>query len=351
MERVADGKVHKQGALRAAGYYDPFAGPRERWGRGKYEIALLAEDLQVSFESMARGRLDANLMMRGMPGVEQEDRIAGEIKFSRAKVGIPAGGTGGEISWRPGFSPYLDVQVRVEDLEVSTRTARVEFVGEGIIGGRLGYEPLAVGMKFNSKRGALDFPTAVAEVQKMEVTVSKKPEETLYAFGHVEATARVGRHKVDLTGGGMLFPHSELRIVANATPPLPETQAAALLLGIPATVMGAGDGSAQETLGQRVAESLSSSVTTMAAAGVSAPLLKASGLNELSFAISPMSTRLQLGKRLAERVYIYYLSSLGGASRTSLLRFIFDITPDLSVGFSVNELEQQRYEIQTTKGF
>jgi len=351
LEKKVDGKAIPQGRLEGSGYYDPFAGPRGRWGLGAYEIGLKAEELEGEIGESISGRVDGELTLRGDPKAAEVDKIWGKARVSRGRVSIPRKGLGGEISWRPRYSPYVEVEVQAEGVEVSTRTARVELAGGGIIGGRLGYEPLAVEMKLKAKRGVLDFPAAVAEVQKMEVTISKRPEEPLRALGHVEAMARVGRYRVDLSGGGLLFPSSELRINATASPPLTEAQASALLLGVPPSTLGREGEPAEEALGQQVAESLSSSVTALAATGFSAPLLKAVGLNELSFAISPVSTRLQLGKRLAERVYIYYLSSLGGASEASLMRIILDLTPGLSVGFSVNELQQYRYELQTTKRF
>ncbi len=352
--RALDGGFSRQGKFTASGSYDPFAGPRRRWGLGRYDIALAAERLEANMGRIIRGQMDANLVLRGEPNAAREDMISGEARISRAKVTLPREKMEGEISWKPWFSPHLDIEVRTEDMEVSTRMARVEFSGQGIIGGRLGYEPLAVDMKFRAKRGVLDFPTALAEVQKMDVTVTKEPGEPLRALGHVEATARVGRYRVDLTGGGLLFPDSELRIVATATPPLSEAHATALLLGVPPAALGATGAAgppAEQALGEHVAQSLSTSVTSIAATGLSAPLLRAAGLNELSFDISPVATRLQLGKRLAKKIYIYYLSSLSGATRSTLLRTIFDITPEFSVGVSINEQEQHTFEIQNTRAF
>lgn len=351
LQQVTDAKLSELGRASAQGFYDPFAGPRERWGLGRYDIALALSDLQIRVHEVGSGTANGNLNLVGDPQAAQEDRIAGDLRISRAHVTLPRGKFSKSFSWRPRFSPYLQVNLKVEKLEVSATNARVEFSGQGKVGGRLGYEPLGLEATLKAERGRLAFPTAVAEIRSMEVTINKQPDEPLYALGRVEAEARVGRYRVTLSGGGQLFPTSDMRIVAATTPPLSPAQATALLLGVPPSLLGPTGLPAEEALGQQVAESFSTSVTTLAAAGLSAPLLRAIGLNELSFAVTPLTTRVELGKRLAERVYIYYLSSLTGTRRASLTRLIIDITPSIAVGLSINELEQIRYEVQSTRTF
>ena len=92
-------------------------------------------------------------------------------------------------------------------------------------------------------------------------------------------------------------------------------------------------------------------ILALAATGLSGPLLRAIGLSELSFALSPVSTRVQVGKRLVNNLYISYLSSVAGTAKTSLFRLTYDITPEIAAGISINELQQTRYELQTTRSF
>jgi len=351
LEELRGATAVEVGQLRGEGYYNPFAGARSRWGRGRYELSLQAENLYAKFKDIVEGRADFDLLFTGEPGAEREDNIAGNILVRTADIGTPSGGGGEGFSWLPAFSPFLDIVLEARDVEVSTLTARVELYGGGTIGGRLGYEPLGLDITLKAKRGALDFPTAVAEVSGMEVDIDKAPGGPLYATAQLEATARVGRYRIDLAGGGQLYPPGEeLRIEAKSSPPLSQEQATALLLGIPPSAL-AGGSPAEAALGGRVANSLSSSVTSLAVAGLSAPLLRAIGLNELSFAITPVSTRLQLGKRILDDLYIYYLSTLSGEQESSILRIIYDISPDLSLALTTNEQEQLLYELQTTRTF
>lgn len=344
--RSENGQVTSRGGLTGRGSYDPFAGPQNRWGLGRYDVALTANNFDVNLAKLLKGRLDGNLYLVGDPTAAQTDQITGDVQLSKVTFALPSAAPGGAISWRPSFSPALDVKVQVKDLNVSTTMARFQFAGEGTIGGHLGYEPLAVNLALHSKQGKIQFPVAVADVKNLEVAVTKAPEESLVARGKLDATSRVGRYRVTLTGGGSLYPESNLKITANTSPPTSEQQATALLLGFPPGLLGTQGLTPEEAVGSRVAQSLATNVTSLAAAGFTAPLLRAMGLNELSFAISPLSSQLTLGKRFADRIYLYYLSSLSGTHRSSLIRTTVDVTPNISIGVSINELQQKRLEIE-----
>jgi|GEM_PF-5347800 len=336
------------GKLSAQGYYDPFAGPSSRWGLGKYQLALKADNFPFLLLNLLKGRADADLVLQGDPAAEQTDRISGAVSVPRAQVEIPSQAVGKSFTWRPSFSPYLDIQIIAQEIIAETSSAKVTFAGEGQVGGRLGYEPLALTARLRADKGTLDFPAATAEVKAMEIDLDKQPEAPLRALGRVTAIARVGRYRIDLSGGGLLLPENDLRITASASPALSSEQAIGLLLGLPPNLAGT---SAEEALGRQVTQNLSSSFTSLAATGLSAPLLRAIGLNELSFGFSPVATNVQIGKRLAEKLYIYYFSSLSGNAKSTLLRFIFDLTPTFSLGISVDDRQIWRYEVQTSKGF
>jgi spore maturation protein SpmB len=241
-------------------------------------------------------------------------------------------------------------------MHVETATAQVVLAGKGKIGGHLGYEPMALDMKLGAKKGKLDFPAAAAEIKTLDVTASKQPEQPLTVFGRIEAQARVGRYRMDLSGGGALFPASNLTIHTTSTPPLTDAQAMALLLGVPPSTLGTAGLPPEQALGTEVANRLASPVAALAATGVSAPLLRAIGLDELSIGMASIA----VGKRLAKTIYLYYVSPTGGAANatnagsataTGLTRVIIDVTPQVSIGFSVNDLQQWRYEIQSIRLF
>jgi spore maturation protein SpmB len=342
--------------VRISGSYDPFAGPRSRWGLGKYEIALKAENLEGDIAKIIRGRANADLTLRGDPEAEPMDKISGAVRIANAKVTIPRKAITGGFSWRPRFSPQMDIAVIAGDMHVETATAQVILAGKGKIGGHLGYEPMALDMKLGAKKGKLDFPAAAAEIKTLDVTASKQPEQPLNVFGHIEAQARVGRYRMDLSGGGALFPASNLAIHTTSTPPLTDAQAMALLLGVPPSTLGSAGLPPEEALGVEVANRLASPVAALAATGVSAPLLRAIGLDELTLGMASIA----VGKRLAKTIYLYYVSPTGGAANatsagsataTGLTRVIIDVTPQASIGFSVNDLQQWRYEIQSIRLF
>jgi hypothetical protein len=344
----AEGNKTPPGKLSAQGNYDPFAGPATRWGRGKYRVALKADNFSFALANLLQGRANADLVLQGTPGANPADKITGTFSVPRAVVNVPQQGVGKTFTWRPAFSPQLDIQLEAKEIIAETSRAKVIFSGAGHIGGRLGYEPLTLEAKLKADKGALDFPAATAEVKAMEITLSKQAEQPLRALGTVNAVARAGRYRIELSGGGPLLPENDLRITAAASPALSNEQAIALLLGLPPNLAGT---TAEEILGKQVTQNFSSSFTSLAATGLSAPLLRAIGLNELSFGFSPLASNVQIGKRLAEKIYIYYFSSTGGPTNSTLLRFIFDITPVISLGISVDDNQQWQYEVQTSRGF
>jgi hypothetical protein len=340
-----------EGTLTATGEYDPFAGPTSRWGLGRYNFIVKADNARAAIGRVFSGRADADLILHGDAAATPADTISGSVNVLSAKITPPQRGLGA-FSWRPQpFSPAVNVAVTIKNVTFASPSLNLTLAGQGTLGGHLGYEPLALNLRLTSHQGRLALPAANADVKSVTVTVVKAAEGPLQASASVSAQAHVGRYRVDLSGNGQVFPTSTLNIRAESTPPLTQIQVTALLLGFQPSFTEFGTTQSESILGQQISRSLYTSPLPLASLGISSALSRLIGLSELSFAYSPLATQVAIGKRISNKIYIYYLSAVTGAVQSNLTRLTYDLTPHVAVGFSVNELQQWRYEIQTYRTF
>lgn len=389
------------------GVEDPEPGVRGRMGEGTFsiegevELASLAagqpdgtrfdvrcvlDDIEVVIADFLSARVRGTLLLTndeaGRPlltTVESADAedASGEgarrrepVVVSHAVIGIPPRDSALAPPAALPFSPAVEVRMllgeevrfrygasrRPTEIKIDPGRELAEGSATGYldIGGVASAAGLTLDGQAETHEGVLAFPNTMLTVRHGEVWVERRGGERPQIRVAAEADGRVGDYSVSLRPAGLIYPmESEedgpassglFSWHADAIPYLDETLVMVLLVG-PVVVPSRG--------ARRDATSLSAEPGSSGAAGAEItgimfpPFGSALGVHQLSldFAIQG-PVRLRLGERIFSRVVISYVGALSGPSQSRTLRITYEIPPRWSVGWSVNELEQSRWEAQ-----
>ncbi len=206
----------------------------------------------------------------------------------------------------------------------------------------------------SSDQGTLDFPNAHLELSSGRVEVNKEPAQPLTVrVVEAQASGQVGDYEVALSPRGQIYPPTgvqpggvPLDLGARSTPFLDTPYILALLMGPVISPASAGVGfdplAALTAASQPV-------YTTGSITGFMLPGLVGQNL-ALDYSFDgPLSVRFQ--QHIIGRIYGQYITPFSGYAETRRLTFTYQVTSKYSAGWSINGLEQVRYQIQSFFSF
>jgi autotransporter translocation and assembly factor TamB len=115
-------------------------------------------------------------------------------------------------------------------------------------------------------------------------------------------------------------------------------------------VIGVGAGPA--AFGEQTRQLLTAGLGSLVARPLEQVLAAGLGLAEFSVEFGVAEpVRVRVGQYLVDRLYLAYARSVTGSTPTWLWRATYEITPSFWLGFSVNERQEQRFELQSVFRF
>lgn len=285
------------------------------------------------------------------------------IVVSHAALGVPQLGKAPSVGTFP-FAPMVDVWLRVgEDVRfqfgAEQRPTKILFEPGGTrgkeggpgylrLGGRLSAEGLRVDGEVASREGQLVFPNGVLTLRSGTAWIARESGHWRITVS-AQADGRVGDYKVSLRPNGQIYPFDSTLLALNASsiPYLEEAFIKALLVG---PVLAPSRGGRQDIAALLTVPGRGD---TGAGGGeitgiVIPPFGGALGMHEVALDVAlEGTTRLRLGEEIFRHVFVTYVSPISGAEGTRSLGATYEIKPPVwSVGWSVNERDQTRWEVQ-----
>ena len=347
----------------------------EGWRRNRFDITAELDGAQVVIPGFFEMKVDGLLALRNDPDTGEAvlttvDVESGEhrpLVVSEATFGLPKG----ELAAPAGggsFAPEVDVRVLVgEDVwfrygaakrptEIRVDPGNVPEEGEPTgyldLDGKLSAEGLSLDGELESRQGQLAFPNGVLTLREATAWVEREPGKPPVVTVSAEAGGRVGDYSVSLNPSGQIYPYVSgaemggmpFALNVDSIPYLEEAYVMALLVGpVVAPTRGARPDIATLLSDPTRGPGGGGEIT-----GILLPTFgAATGMQEFSLDVGLSGqVRLRLGQRIAQRIFISYVSALTGTSGSWTLRFNYEITPRWSVGYGVNELDQGRWEVQ-----
>ena len=285
------------------------------------------------------------------------------LVVSHATLGVPQMGEVPSVGTFP-FAPRVDVWLQVgqevrfqfgaeqrpTEILFEPGGTRTREGGSGYlhIGGRLSAEGLRVDGEVASEEGRLVFPNGVLSLRQGTAWIARESSQWRITVS-AQADGRVGDYKVSLRPTGQIYPFDSRLLALNASsiPYLEEAFIKALLVG---PVLAPSRGGRQDIAALL---SVPGSGDTGSGGGevtgiVIPPFGGALGMQEVALDVAlEGAVRLRLGQEIFRRVFVTYVSPISGPEGTRSLGVTYEIKPPLwSVGWSVNERDQARWEVQ-----
>lgn len=348
--------------------------PPAEWHRNHFNLTCSLDGVELHIRDFVSARLDGALRLitseAGGPVLETPD--SQPIIISHANFGLPRELPSMSSAPDFPFAPRVDVRIIVGPevwfrLGPEVRTTRFLIrpaeppparaaTGYLDIGGRLHRDALTLDGRVESERGQLAFPNGLLVVRSGTAWVTwhepaspprdadDLPTITIAA----EAHGRVGDYVIELNPTGQIYPPGgpPLQLNAASIPYLDQIYLMALLAG--PMVAPTPSGRTQD-FGDLLAHPGRSPGAAGEITGFMLPPFgSALGLHQVTLDF-PLEgpVLLRLGERFFDRLVISYLSPLSGPTQSQTLRVTYEVRPTLHLGFSVNELDRTRYEIQS----
>lgn len=392
-----------RGAFVARGELDlAYLSPETRAADGIWATIEL-DDAQLSVPDVVDGSLSGRLELRhnpetGRPVLMTPDAPEPQpLVLSHAVLGLPRG----RVGLAPGaaFRLPLDLAVQVsvgEEVRFRYGAGRrpTEIVLDPCtssltLGGPVSAEGVRVEAEAHSQSGVLSFPNgsltlrqgmaqvSLVEARELREVVSpglapldperyaavrpsggwvepkqgEKPTRSWRVWVSAEADGRVGDYYVSMRPVGQVYPPApegqpgyDLNVFS--IPPLEQAYVLALLAGPTVAPVRGG----RREMGELLAgpgESRGGGELT----GVALPPVGGLGMPELSLDVAfGGPTRVRIGERLFQRVFVSYLSPISGPASRSW-RVTYQVRPRLSLGWGLDELDRVQWEVQSFMPF
>ncbi len=263
------------------------------------------------------------------------------------------------------FAPKVDVRVVVgdnvwfrrgsESRPTRIRIDPVHTATDGTLTGYMDIDGMMTAAEttldghFESHEGQLAFPNGVLTLQTGTARINRSPGKKPVVAVEAEAEGRVGEYLVSLNPSGQIYPSATasgapapFALNLTSSPPLDEAYVLALLQGpIVAPSLGA-----RPDITSLLNEPTRVGAGTGEITGIRYPVFGALGMHEVSLDVGLTGqVGLRLGQRFLRRLIVSYVSPLSGPVQSRTLRFSYEVTPRYSIGWSVNELDQGRFDI------
>jgi hypothetical protein len=322
-------------------------------------------------------KLDGKLLLTsasetGMPLLATPE---GEpLVVSQAEIGVPKVSKPGTPMDLP-FTPLVQVRVRVgEDVRfrygAERRPTEVKIdagepgQGRGAPGyvdlsGELSLHGLQADAELHSSEGQLAFPNGTLTLRRGTMWIRRVPGRPPRVTISGEADGRIGEYSVSLRPVGQIYPFAEvteggimvplLSLNAVTIPHLDEAYVMALLVGpVVAPTSGRTNDLAALLAVPGTGGDSGAEITGVTLPQFGNPL----GIQEMALDVGTSGVvRLRLGEELFRRVRVVYVSALTGPTASESFRVMFEVTPLVSVGWSIDEVEQERWEVQSLLAF
>lgn len=334
----------------------------DEWDQNVFDVSLTLDGAELEIPALVEGKLDGAIRLATEDGSAVVKTPRGEpLVFSEALLGLPEA-RGMPTAEALPFAPEVDVTVLVgRDVRfqygAGARATRIEIQpgrpptegeeGTGYVHlkGRLSPEALKVDGKFDMEEGQIAFPNGVLELERGTARVLREAGQFRIMVS-AAANGRVGDYTVTLRPSGQIYPFDEKQFDLNAAsiPYLDEAYVMTLLVG---PVVAPSRGGRQDIAALLAEPGRSSGVGGQVTGILFPPFGSALGMQEVALDVAlEGQVRLRIGERFLERFVVSYVSALSGPSESRTLRINYEITPLWSMGWSVNERDRGRWEVQ-----
>jgi hypothetical protein len=337
----------------------------ESWQKNQFNVAVELNDVELSLpdviEATVRGSLllindGDDVVLTTAKGDPPRDE---PLVVSNTEMGIPKAEFGGPPSPMH-LAPAVRVRVLVghdvwfrygarRATEIKVEPGRVPEEGRPTgyldIGGRASAEGLTLVGEFRSKEGVLAFPNGTLTLQEATAWLNRQAGGLPVVTVDAQASGRVGDYYVSLHPSGQVFPYNAELLQLNATsvPPLETGFVLALLGGTVVTPSA----TSQSDLAQLLRDPTRAQGQEGQITGVMVPAFSSGAGSEVGFDVGVSGqVRVRLAQKLTDRLMLSYSDSLTGPRGSYALGVTYQITHLWSVGRSVDELEQGRWEVQ-----
>jgi hypothetical protein len=216
--------------------------------------------------------------------------------------------------------------------------------------GPLTAQDLTLNGRFDSHSGTVKFPAGTLDIEQARAEITKTLGQLPQIYISARATGTVGDYFVSLNPTGRIYPppgpaEPPLSLGIRTIPSLSEPLALALLIG---SVVAPGPGTVAGPLDLLLhpGETLPRTGTLT---GLTVPGLGAPGVAVNWLFQGPLV--LVLRQRLFGKFYASYASPLGGPVVNEQLTFTYQVSRRWSLGWSVNGLDQTRWQVQSFAEF
>ncbi len=253
----------------------------------------------------------------------------------------------GENLWFQRGNPQRPTRIRVEPAGTTGGMSS----GYLDIGGSMSAAGATLNGQFESHEGRLSFPNGTLTLHNGTARVTRDPGKKPVVIVSAEAEGRVGDYLVSLNPSGQIYPYETaaggstgppLSLNLSSLPNLDEAYVMALLEGpIIAPSMGE-----RPDITSLLAQPAGGGATTGQITGIRLPAFASQGgLQELSLEFGLTGpVQLRLGQRILKRLVLSYVGAINGPVESRRLRFSYEVTPRYTLGWSVNELNEGRFE-------
>lgn len=346
------------------------------WQRNRCDLTARFEAARVALPSAFDLQLDGSVVLKNAAGGETVTLATSPgspLVVSNGTIGVPA-------VKRPPRRPNLIPMPALETRLVVGENVRFEHgskrhptrirmqpygvTEDGVeagyldLGGRLSGSAVTLDGVFASAGGELAFPNGTLTLRQGLARVHRVPPQPPVITVEAEANGRVGDYYVSMQPSGQLYPYARaegggmgslLALNTNTIPQLDEAYVLALLVGpVVAPTRSAGS----DFLALLTDPTRSNGATGEITGLRLPPFGNSLGMQEFSLDISREGpVRLRLAQRLAERLSVSYVSTLTGAVESWNLKFNLEVTPRYQLGWSVDEVEQTRWEVSAFAPF
>jgi len=327
----------------------------ETLAQAKADLRATLGPLTLDIPGLVKAEVSGPLVLRNDPetGLMQLATPADQpLVVSHGTVTVPPAEQHLAFSGGLPFAPELDIHIATGPglrFHYSFVDAAVQD-GTLAITGTLTPEKVQVHGQVRSTKGTLNFPNARLDLVRGTATIDRVANQPLTVrVSDAEAAGEVGDYEIVLRPSGQVYPPPGLQpgsvgldLGARSTPLLDTPYIMALLMG--PVISPAATGVGFDPFA--VLTAATGPITPPGAiTGIMIPGLVGQNLAlDYSFE-GPLSVRFR--QRLFGRLYGQYITPISGYAETRRLALTYQVTALYSVGFSVNGLDQVRYQVQS----
>jgi hypothetical protein len=255
----------------------------------------------------------------------------------------------GQDIWFQRGSSQRATRIRIDPARTAEDGTRKGYLD---IGGAMRAADVTLDGEFESHEGRLAFPNGVLSLRSGTARVTREAGKKPVVMVTAEAEGRVGDYLVSLNPSGQIYP-SETAAPAGTPPPLalnltslPSLEEGYVLALLEGPIVTPSLGTRPD-ITSLLAQPTGEGGTGGQVTGIRLPPFgNQLGMQELSLEVALAGpVQLRVGQRVLKRLVVSYVSTLSGPVESRRLRFSYEVTPRYSIGWSVNELNEGRSEI------